>query len=201
MISTWNIKKFSRCKIFLHENGQSNPNHNLWNHFSDANLSIIFLLNNIRNDNYGTLRVIRKDYQNVLETICLTKQNIEILNFKLLKKDNLIGIQYKTEDEEMIMQFVFFNNNDSLSFFTFLSPYMPYEILPDDYKVVEETVTSQNITSSFSTFSSPIHSTNASMENQVLSLVDKSNKIMNESQIHATATFENQQAFINISKQ
>jgi len=66
MISTWNIKKFSRCKISIHESEHPNPNNNTWNHFLDANLNIIFLLNNVRNDNYGTLRVVKKDYQNVL---------------------------------------------------------------------------------------------------------------------------------------
>eukprot|EP00833_Pecoramyces_ruminatium_P017494 jgi/Orpsp1_1/1191526/evm.model.d7180000086636.1 len=67
MISSWNIKKFSRCKIPLKEVLNSTPNsNNTWNHYLDNNLNIIFLLDNINNGNYGTLKVVKKDYQNVL---------------------------------------------------------------------------------------------------------------------------------------
>jgi len=67
MISTWNIKKFSRCKVPLVQT--IIPTNNTWNHFLDENLNILFLLNNINNDNYGTLRVVQKNYQNVLVNI------------------------------------------------------------------------------------------------------------------------------------
>jgi len=56
---------------------------------------------------------------------------------------------------------MFFNNHDSLSFFTFFSPYMPHKNISDDYKVTMETATSQN-PSSFTMFSSPLRSTTES---------------------------------------
>jgi len=67
MISTWNIKKFSRSKVPLAQS--TIPVSNTWNHFLDENLNVIFLLNNVINDNYGTLRVVQKSYQNVIVII------------------------------------------------------------------------------------------------------------------------------------
>ncbi|KAL6597276.1 hypothetical protein U3516DRAFT_833002 [Neocallimastix sp. 'constans'] len=148
MISTWNIKKFSRCKVPLNKarNFNSNNNNNTWNHFLDNYLNIIFLLQRDGNENghYGTLKVVKKEYHNILETIELTKNNIESLDFNLIKKDHLIGIQYRTKEEEVKIQFTFHNVNDSSSFFAFFSPYIPYRILSNDYSVTEETISSKN---------------------------------------------------------
>ncbi|OUM56929.1 hypothetical protein PIROE2DRAFT_18256 [Piromyces sp. E2] len=115
------------------------------------------------------------------------------MNFNLIKKDNLIGIQYTTKDEEIKMQFVFFNNNDSLSFFTFFSPYMPYKILSDDYKVTTEAISSHNTSSSFTIFHSPIGSTPSSKESQLSTIINTTTNNVSEFEYQTTINKTNLQ--------
>jgi len=85
MISTWNIKKFSRCKVPLKKTRNFNSNNNnTWNHFLDNYLNIIFLLQRDGNENghYGTLKVVKKEYHNIL--VNLYEFIDLIFNFKMI---------------------------------------------------------------------------------------------------------------------
>jgi len=81
MISTWNIIKFSRCKVLLKKASNFKSN-NTWNHyFSNNDLSIVFFGSDTGSDsgNYGTLKVVKKDIQNVLVNLRLTLLNFFIV--------------------------------------------------------------------------------------------------------------------------